>query len=260
MSEKCRPTSQEYRKLWSQRLRPRAPPPFKPPRVNVKPKCKVKRVNWCLPGLHSIAQFLRDISPEGPPCTIVEKVSETKAVYVIGTTLHVHVLQLRKKDELSFILLATHLRLVDEVRIHNFHINYYLTARRVHVRLVPAYWRTVKSFLPYINRGPWVEREGKRERAVKITFDNFLRPAVEAWKAGLPYHHLVLDIPEYKTDLISTYTNLSYVHLGLNFLIRGYSSESDFEVKVVHDTLHESDEEDEIMMVLVFPFFPLGAP
>ena len=161
----------------------------------MKPKCRVKCINWCLPGLYSIAQFLRDISLEGPPCTIVEKVSETKAVYVIDTTLHVHVLQLCKKDELNFILLATHLRLVYEVRIHNFHINYYLTARRVHVRLVPAYWRTVEFFLPYINRGPWVEREGKRERGVKITFDDFLQLAVEAWSARLPYHHLVFDIP-----------------------------------------------------------------
>ena len=104
------------------------PPPFKPPRVSVKPKCRVKRINWCLPGLYSIAQFLRGVSPEGPPCTIVEKISKTKVVYVIGTTLHVHMLHLCKKDELNLISLATHLRLVDDVRIHNFHLNHFFCA------------------------------------------------------------------------------------------------------------------------------------
>ena len=198
--------------------------------------------------------------PEGPPCTIIEKVFETKADYVIGTTLHVHVLQLRKKDEMNFILLAMHLRLVNEVRIHNFHITHFLIARRVHVRIAPTYWRTVKFILPYINRGPWVEREGKRERAVKITFDDFLQPAVEAWRAGKPYAQLICDIPEFETDIISTYTNLTHVHLRLSFFVRGYSSKSDVEVDVVHDTLHDSDEEGEIMMVFGYLYFLAGNP
>ncbi len=252
MPTERRPTAQEYREQWAQKLRPRAPPPFKPPRVSVKPKCRVKRINWCLPGLYSIAQFLRGVSPEGPPCIVVEKVSETKAVYVIGTTLHVHALHLRKKDEINFILLATHLRLVDEVRIHNFHIHHYLTSRRAHVRITQAYWRTVEFILPYINRGPWVEREGKKERAVRITFDDFLRPAVEAWKAGKPYAQLICSIPEYETDLISTYTNLPHVHLGLSVFTRGYSSESDYEVDIENDE-YEFREDDEILMFLGYP-------
>ena len=243
---------QEYRQQWAGKLRPTTPPPFKPPRVNVKPKRRVKRVNWVLPGLYSIAQFLRGVSPEGPPCIVIEKVSETKAVYVIGTTLHVHTLHLRKRDELNFILLATHLRLVDEVRIHNFHINHYLTSRRAHVRITQSYWRTVEFILPYINRGPWVEREGVKERAVRITFDDFLRPAVEAWKAGKPYAQLICDIPEYETDLISTYTNLPHVHLGLSVFVRGYSSESDYEVDIENDEF-EFREDDEILMFLGYP-------
>ena len=81
-----------------------------------------------------------------------------------------HTLRICKTDELNLVLLATHLRLVDEVRIHNFQINHYYTSRRAHVRLTQAHWRTVEFVLPYINRGPWVEREGTRERAVKITF------------------------------------------------------------------------------------------
>ena len=79
------------------------------------------------------------MSLKGPSCTIVERISKTKAVYVIGTTLHVHVLQLRKKDELNLTLLAMHLCLVDKVRIHNFHINHFFTARREHVRIALAY-------------------------------------------------------------------------------------------------------------------------
>ena len=139
MSEKCRPTSQEYRELWSQKLRPRVPLPFKAPRVNVKPKCRVKRVNWCLPGLYSAAHFICNQSPEGPPCTIIEKITSTKAVYIIGTTLHVHAVRLRWKDELNLILLATQFCVVEEVRIHNFHLNYFLTGRRVHVCIIPTY-------------------------------------------------------------------------------------------------------------------------
>ena len=81
-----------------------------------------------------------------------------------------------------------HLRLVDEVRIHNFHINHFFIARREHVHIALAYWRTVKFVLPYINRNPWVECKGKGERAVKITFDDSMMwPTIEAWKVGKPY-------------------------------------------------------------------------
>ena len=157
-------------------------------------------------------------------------------------------------------MLAMHLCLVNEVRIHNFHINHFLIARRVHVRIASAYWRTVKFNLPYINRGPWVERKGKRERAIKITFNNFLQPAIEAWRAGKPYAQLICDISEFETDIIFTYTSLPHVHLGLSFFVRGYSSKSEVEVDIVHDTLHDSNEEDEIMIVFGYPYFPTGNP
>ena len=42
---------------------------------------------------------MHELSPEGPPCIIVEKVSKTKFVYIIGTTLHVHLLHLQKSEE-----------------------------------------------------------------------------------------------------------------------------------------------------------------
>ena len=208
--------------------------------MSVKPKCRVKLVNWVLPGLYSVAHFLCDQSPEGPPCNVIEKLPESSAVYIIGTTLHVHAIRLWLKDELNLILLATQFRIVDEVRIHNFHLNFFLTGRRAHVRIVQTYWRTVHFVLPYIKRGPWVLRDGKIERAVRITFDEVLKPAVEAWKAGLPYHRLVFDLPEYEIDLISTWTNLPQVHAHISPFVVGWSSDSDREVDVVNDSLEES--------------------
>ena len=86
--------------------------------------------------------------------------------------------------------------------------------------------------------GPWgVECEGKRERAVKITFDNFLQLVIEAWRVGKPYLQLVLDLPEYKTNLITTYSLIPELHAGLNLLVRGYSSKSEGEVDIVNKTL-----------------------
>ena len=139
---------------------------------------------------------------------------------------------LRFKDELNLILLATRFCIVDEVRIHNFQVNFFITGRRVHIRLVQTYWRTVHFVLPYIKRGPWVERGSKRERAIKITFDEVLKPAVEAWKAGLPYQRLIFDIPEYEIDLISSWINLPRVHAHISPFVHGWSSNSDREVDV----------------------------
>ena len=43
-------------------------------------------------------------------------------------------------------------------------------------------------------------RDGKIERAIKITFDDFLKPVVEAWRAGEPYTDIFFKIPEYEVD------------------------------------------------------------
>ena len=91
-----------------------------------------------------------------------------------------------------------------------------------------------------------------QERAIRITFENFLRPAIEAWKVGKPYAQLIYNIPEYETDLISTYTNLPHVHLGLSVSTRGYSSKSDNEVDIENNE-YEFREDDEIMMFLGYP-------
>ena len=77
-------------------------------------------------------------------------------------------------------------------------------------------------------------------------------------RVGQPYTQLIFDILEYETNLITTYTNLLEVHLGLNLLVEGYSSKSDVEVDIVHDTLHDSNEEEEIMMVFGYSYFFVG--
>lgn len=239
------------------KLQPKVPvSPFKPIRVSAKPRCRVKRISWGLSKLYSISKFLQSLSIDGPPSIVLEKTSETQAVYILGTTLHVHVLKLRRKDEINFILLATQLQLVDEVCIHSFQLHFYFTPRRTHVRITPSHWETVRFVLPFINRGPLVERNGKKERAIQITFDEFLRPAIEARKAGKPYEELIHDIPEYETDLISTYHQIPNLHRGLSIFAASYSSESEQEVDIEHEANEERNEAgDEIMMILGYPFF-----
>ena len=140
-------------------------------------------------------------------------------------------------------------------------MDFYLTARRFHTRIVPSRWEAVQFVLPYINRGVWVENEGKREREIKITFDDFLQPIVKAWRAGKPFANLLLDIPEYDIKLISEYTILPDVHREIGALVVDYSSESDMEVEIMHDNLRNSHrDDDEIMMAFGFPFFPAGHP
>ena len=96
---------------------------------------------------------------------------------------------------------------------------------------------------------------------MRITFDDFLQPVVKAWRAGKPSANLIFDIPEYDIELILGYTILPNVHVGLGALVRGYSSESDMEVEIVHDTLHNAaKDDDEIVMAFGFPFFPVGHP
>ena len=46
---------------------------------------------------------------------VIKRLAETKAVYIVGTTLHIHTLRLHKRDEVNSILLATHFGVVNEV-------------------------------------------------------------------------------------------------------------------------------------------------
>lgn len=99
-------------------------------------------------------------------------------------------------------------------------------------------------------------KESIRKRAIEITFDEFLKPAIEAWRGGLPYAHLVFDIPETETDIISTYSNLPWVHRGLSTFAEGYSSDSEDEVDYAHEEVDSNSEEEyDIIKVNGYPFF-----
>ena len=182
--EKLRPTAQEYQAEWAKELC-----------RSVKPKDQASSSVQGSSELGPIADFLYTLPNEGPPRIVAKKFAQTRAVYLIGTILHIHTLRIQKNDELSAILLAIHFGLVDKVRVHNFHIYCYLRTDRVHVRIAQLYWDIVKFLLSYINRGPWVEREGNRERSMKITFDEFLLPAIAAREDLQPYAQLVCNIP-----------------------------------------------------------------
>ena len=144
---KTRLDREVFRKFWAKKLKILA--------LSPKPKRQVKKVNWSL-GFYTIARFLHGLPPNGPPHVVIEKVSQSKCAYIIGSTLHVHVNLLCTKNELNFMSLVTHFELVEEVRIHTFHLNYYLTARRAHVRIQGVRWEVVKLILQFVNRGPWV--------------------------------------------------------------------------------------------------------
>ena len=47
------------------------------------------------------------------------------------------------------------------------------------------------------------------------------------------------------------------LHAGLGLLVRGYSLESEGKVDVVNDTMQEFCEDDEIMMILGYPYLAL---
>ena len=90
--------------------------------------------------------------------------------------------------------------------------------------------------LPYINRDPWVECKGKRERVVGIIFHDYLQLVVKAWRAGKLYAQLVFDLSRYETaDLITRYFMVSKLHARMNLLVRGYSSKSKGEVDILND-------------------------
>ena len=94
------------------------------------------------------------------------------------------------------------------------------------------------------------------ERAIQITFDDLLKPAVVAWRSGLPYRRLIEDLPETEIDIISTYRNLDWVHRGVSPFAKGYSSDSKAKVDYANDAVDsDSDDEYDIMKVDGYPFF-----
>lgn len=160
-----------------------------------------------------------------------------------------YVLYVRSRDELNQILLATHLRLVKEVRLHTCQLSEYYTARKQHLRVTQSPWRSVAFLLPYICKGNWVESNGIREREVKITFDEFLRPVACTWRLGLSIKGWCSRIPEEKIRPVSRAYDLGHIHRGVSAFTEGYSSDSSLEVDLENDD-REYREQDEMLMFL----------
>lgn len=208
----------------------------------VKPKRQVRGNNLGL-GLHHIAQFMHSLPPIGSNRVIVEKLSSPKCAFIVGNTLHVRALHLKTKNELKYISLVTHFQLVDEVRIHTYHINHYLTPRKLHTRIQPVRWEVVKFILQFVHRGPWVAKETGRERAIKVTFDDFLKPIIEVWRSGKPFAGLVYDLPKEQAQLISSSSDLPWVPRGVRAYIEDEdSSDAELDVDAIHR--RESHNED----------------
>lgn len=150
-------------------------------------------------------------------------------MYIKGTTLHIHTLYYTWPDELDLVQLAAHLcLLVKEVRFHTFHLSHHRTATRTYVFITTAPWEKVKGILPLLDLD-WNE-EG--ERIIKVTFDDFLRPVIEAQKAKKPFDRLIKSLPADEVNRISSYYEYPKECLGNNLFVYGYATESNHEVDV----------------------------
>ena len=109
----------------------------------------------------------------------------------------------------------------------------------------------VRSVLSYVSKRLWEEGG----RPVKITFDDFLRLAVTAWKDGKPYTHIVCDLPENVARAITTTIPIPFRHPNLSCFTRGYTSDSDREVQIENDD-YDDREDYEILLFLGYPSVP----
>ena len=75
----------------------------------------------------------------------------------------------------------------------------------------------------------------ERGSPIKITFDEFLRPAIEAWRGGIPYAKLIFRLPESKLEPIVEGIRLPHIHANLRGDEQGYCSESNLEVDLEND-------------------------
>jgi len=127
-----RPTAREYHQLWAEKLQ-----------ASTRPRSELTGGDQSDSVLGAAANLLLSLPGEDLLKIVIRKFAETRAVYIVGTVLHVHTLCLRKKDEVNSILLATHFGIVNEVRVHNFHLYHYLINGSIHVRIAQSYWGAV---------------------------------------------------------------------------------------------------------------------
>ena len=82
-----------------------------------------------------------------------------------------------------------------------------------------------------------------------------MRPAVESWRAGLPYAELIFHLPQSELEPIIDGKRLSHIHANLRRDERGYSLESDLEVDLENDEF-EFRQDDEILTFFGYPYLP----
>ena len=90
---------------------------------------------------------------------------------------------------------------------------------------------------------------------MRITFDEFLRPAIKAWRARLPYAELIYCLPLSELELIAVGKKLTHIHANLSAWERGYSLESNLEVDLENDE-NEFHQDDEILTFFGYPYLP----
>lgn len=181
------------------------------------------------------AQLLR-AQPSEVAYEVLKRVGAGTWVYVKSCTLHVHTIHDFNPDELHLIWLVTSLGLVSEVRVHTFHITRYDSTRTRFIQIATTPWETVRFILSHIDPGPRVDGH----RKIRVTFDDFMYPVIEAWRGRKPYIHLIDRIPEPERKCITTTHDTTKPGIWLQRIVYGYSTESDHEVDV--ESVSEEDE------------------
>lgn len=219
---------------------------------NTKPRRRVKTINWVnpchgqsflIPCMNEVASFVGSLPLDGPLRIILDKIPRSRGTYIIGRTLHINIHKIEGwLDDLNYISLVTHFGLVNEVRIHTFSLHFYITSRRQHCRIHPSTWGLVQLLLPHIVRGPLVTEGTLTTRKVKITFDDFLKPAIDAWRTFLPFQHLVEALPD--LQLISNFSYIWWVHSNPAISDDDYTSTSEAEIDDIDNEDEDSGEDD----------------
>ena len=98
------PSSREYCLLWAEKLQ-----------LPTRPRSEATSSNQRDSELGAAASLLLNLLEEDLVKIVIKRLAETRAVYIVGTTLHIHTLRLCKRDKVNSILLATHFGVVNKV-------------------------------------------------------------------------------------------------------------------------------------------------
>ena len=99
--------------------------------------------------------------------------------------------------------------------------------RRKHCRIYPFTWVLAQLLLQHIAKIPLAREGAHSYRKLKITFDDFLKPAIDAWRVLHPFQHLIEDIPE--INLISKWSYIWWINLDPKVSDDDYISTSEEE-------------------------------